>query len=336
MENRKWHHAVTRVMGLLEIQLANEVYPKFPIEDGGFNLDTVVIGRNGILERYVDEDQLNKFEKLAKTNDYRKLFKSFIDYEKEAIPRIEKFGGSPMKNRAEFMKIFRQLWIHEITGFFVGLYCTDKESLDMISRLRGTEGAQHVAISDFLPKLFGEISVNLKIDAELLKYAMPDEIISLELDSEILALRQKRYVLELIDGKLRLLVGGGAEKYIKEFSKNIKNEVYEYITEFSGKSAYPGKAIGKVVLVVHDKDLVNVHEGDILVSPMTRTSFLFAMKKSAAFVTDEGGITCHAAIMARELKKPCVVGTKIASKILKTGSEIDVDADTGLIKIIKK
>jgi len=58
------------------------------------------------------------------------------------------------------------------------------------------------------------------------------------------------------------------------------------------------------------------------------------MAKSAAIVTDEGGITCHAAIIARELGKPCIVGTKIASEVLKNGDVVAVDADVGVVKII--
>ncbi len=50
---------------------------------------------------------------------------------------------------------------------------------------------------------------------------------------------------------------------------------------------------------------------------MTFPSFIAAMQKAAAFVTDEGSITCHAAIVAREMKKPCIIGTKNATKILK-------------------
>lgn len=334
MQKRKWYHATTRLMGLLEIQLANEVYPSFPIKKGGFNLDTIVIGKNGILERYVDEDQLKEFEKLAKNNNYQKLLKSFKDYEKKVIPLMGGLIKKPMANRVKFMKIFRQLWIHEITGFFIGLYCEDKKSLELISSLRGTKSAQHIATSDFLPKLLTEISAKLKIKAELLKYAMPDEIISLKLDSKTLALRQKQYVLELIKGKLRLLVGERAKSFTKSFMKSVKKIIDNTATEFKGMSAYPGRVSGKVVLVVHDKDLANVHNGDILVSPMTRTSFISAMKKAGAFVTDEGGITCHAAIVARELKKPCVVGTKIASKVLKNGMRVVVDANSGLVKII--
>jgi pyruvate, water dikinase len=58
------------------------------------------------------------------------------------------------------------------------------------------------------------------------------------------------------------------------------------------------------------------------------------MEKAAAFVTDEGGITCHASIIAREMKKPCIVGTRIATKVLKDGMEVEVDADAGVVKIL--
>ena len=63
-------------------------------------------------------------------------------------------------------------------------------------------------------------------------------------------------------------------------------------------------------------------------------NFIGAMEKAAAFVTDEGGITCHAAIIAREMKKPCIIGTKNATKVLKDGDIVEVDANTGIVKII--
>jgi pyruvate,water dikinase len=60
------------------------------------------------------------------------------------------------------------------------------------------------------------------------------------------------------------------------------------------------------------------------------------MKRASAFITDEGGITCHAAIVARELKKPCIIGTKIATQVLKDGDEVEVDAERGIVRIIKR
>ena len=69
---------------------------------------------------------------------------------------------------------------------------------------------------------------------------------------------------------------------------------------------------------------------------MTSPDYLPAMKRAAAILTDEGGMLSHAAIMSRELGKPCIVRCKIATKVLKNGDEIEVDADNGVVKIIKK
>ena len=60
------------------------------------------------------------------------------------------------------------------------------------------------------------------------------------------------------------------------------------------------------------------------------------MKLAAAIVTDDGGITCHAAIVARELKKPCIIGTKYATEIFKDGDMVEVDAERGIVTIIKR
>ena len=67
---------------------------------------------------------------------------------------------------------------------------------------------------------------------------------------------------------------------------------------------------------------------------MTTPEYLPAMEKAAAFVTDEGGILCHAAIVARELKKPCIVGTQYATKIFKDGDLVEVDAEKGVVRKI--
>lgn len=74
------------------------------------------------------------------------------------------------------------------------------------------------------------------------------------------------------------------------------------------------------------------HEGEILVAGMTRPDYVPYMEKAAAFVTDGGGILCHAAIIAREMQKPCVVGTGVATKTLKDGDLVEVDANKGIVK----
>ena len=76
-------------------------------------------------------------------------------------------------------------------------------------------------------------------------------------------------------------------------------------------------------------------KGDILVTRMTTPPLMQAVHLAGAIVTDEGGLTCHAAIIARELKIPCILGTKNATKILMDGNYVRVDANRGLVEILK-
>jgi phosphohistidine swiveling domain-containing protein len=104
----------------------------------------------------------------------------------------------------------------------------------------------------------------------------------------------------------------------------------------SGRIAFRGIVKGVVKIVKNVSELNKVLVGDVLVTPMTFPNFIPAMNRAAAFVTDEGGITCHAAIVAREMQKPCIIGTKNATSILKDGDEIEVDANKGVVKILNK
>jgi len=98
-----------------------------------------------------------------------------------------------------------------------------------------------------------------------------------------------------------------------------------------GLGASPGHAAGTVKIVSDVNELDKVQKGDILVTAMTNPDYVPAMQRAVAIVTDEGGITAHAAIVSREMGVPCVVGTKSATKILKDGDEITVDGTAGLV-----
>jgi len=103
----------------------------------------------------------------------------------------------------------------------------------------------------------------------------------------------------------------------------------------TGMIAYKGKVEGVVRIIQDPKSYKVFNEGDILVAGMTRPEYLHLMEKSGAFVTDAGGLLSHAAIVARELKKPCIIGTKIATKVLKDGDMVEVDAEKGIVRILK-
>lgn len=103
------------------------------------------------------------------------------------------------------------------------------------------------------------------------------------------------------------------------------------ITLCKGLPASPGIGRGKVKLIKDISEINLVEEGDVLVTAMTNPDMVPAMRKCAGVVTDEGGRTCHAAIVSRELQIPCIVGAKNATKSLKTGDSVTVDAVRGIV-----
>ncbi len=90
---------------------------------------------------------------------------------------------------------------------------------------------------------------------------------------------------------------------------------------------------GKARVLFDPKD--KIYEGEILIAPMTSPEYIIALRKAAAVVTDTGGMTCHAAIVARELGIPGIVGTKIATKVFKDGNLVEVNANTGIVRKVK-
>ncbi|KND47453.1 MAG: pyruvate, water dikinase [Parcubacteria bacterium C7867-004] len=115
----------------------------------------------------------------------------------------------------------------------------------------------------------------------------------------------------------------------------LSEEQHEGVTEVTGSSANRGKAQGIAVVVLTPQDAKKVEQGMILFAPETTPDFIPAMGKAAAFVTDLGGITSHAAIVSREMKKPCIIGTKIGTQVFKDGDLVEVDADAGIVRILK-
>ncbi|MBE8540223.1 pyruvate, water dikinase [Geoglobus acetivorans] len=116
---------------------------------------------------------------------------------------------------------------------------------------------------------------------------------------------------------------------IKEGAKEESKVSGDLKVIIKGLGASPGIGIGKVKVIFSEKEINKVEQGDILVTTMTTPDMVPAMKRASAIVTDEGGLTCHAAIVSRELGVPAVVGTKEATKVLKDGMIVTVDGEKG-------
>lgn len=102
-----------------------------------------------------------------------------------------------------------------------------------------------------------------------------------------------------------------------------------------GLPASPGLAAGKAHVIENPDDIDNFKEGEVLVTLMTSPDWVPAMKKAKAIVTNNGGMTCHAAIVSREMQIPCIVGTKsrgtAVMDVVKTGDVITVDSKNGIV-----
>ncbi len=131
---------------------------------------------------------------------------------------------------------------------------------------------------------------------------------------------------------IKVITNKKAEQLIKIIDKNFK---VKYTTNIiKGMNANPGLARGRVRIIFEPKKINE--KGFILVASMTTPDLMPLIKRSKAIITDEGGLTCHAAIISRELGVPCIVGTKIATKVLKDGDLVEVDANKGIVKILKR
>ncbi|MFA6227016.1 MAG: PEP-utilizing enzyme [Candidatus Paceibacterota bacterium] len=126
--------------------------------------------------------------------------------------------------------------------------------------------------------------------------------------------------------------GSNARKLLIKLNVPWKTD-HKDIKEIHGQVANKGKVVGKV-RVLKSSHVNNFDNGDIIVTGMTTPDFAPLIKRAGGIITDEGGITCHAAIISRELNIPCIIGTKIATKVLKDGDKVELDAEKGIIRII--
>ncbi|KKU48034.1 hypothetical protein A3H10_01125 [Candidatus Uhrbacteria bacterium RIFCSPLOWO2_12_FULL_46_10] len=128
---------------------------------------------------------------------------------------------------------------------------------------------------------------------------------------------------------LRVVTGRRSEQLLAFMNSLIMH------TDLAGRTAYPGTARGVARLMLGQKDFKRFHRGDVLIAPNTRPEYVPIMKIAGAIVTEEGGITSHAAIVSRELKIPAVVGVQGILDAVKDGDMVEVDANNGVVRKVK-
>lgn len=181
-----------------------------------------------------------------------------------------------------------------------------------------------------------EVAQRIGYPVELVKYILPSEfdiLVDREIAVSELEQRYNDCMILMHQDEYEVIVDEERIELLNSIARS--EDETENVSEIKGMIASLGCVRGKVKIVESVQEIKKVEDGDIIVAVMTRPDYLPAMKKAIAFVTDEGGITCHAAIVAREMKKPCIIGTKIATKVLKDCDMVEVDADNGIIKILR-
>ncbi len=191
----------------------------------------------------------------------------------------------------------------------------------------------------YVEEFLKEISKRTNISIELLNYYTPEEVVELiakrvNIPSNEAKKRRKLSVYiataKGIEGFNQSLFTGKEASIIfnlfeKERQKNCKGFVAN-----APVLKYKGKV--QIILNPHKEKF---KKGRILVTTMTRPDFAPILRQASAVITDEGGITCHAAIISRELGTPCIIGTKVATKTFKDGDIVEIDFQKGVIKKIK-
>lgn len=197
-----------------------------------------------------------------------------------------------------------------------------------------------------MDKLISEIGKRLSLSIAQVKHILPQEmeyaLLNGKYSERELNDRIKYSVLLYKDRKKEIIPRKPIEIFTGEkamgvVNKKISDEKINIVShEIKGQAAFLGKAQGNVKIISSSSDISKMKKGDVLVSKSTNPNLMPALKLAAAIITDEGGITCHAAIVSRELGIPCVIGTKVATKVLHDGDVVEVDAERGVVKVLKK
>jgi len=305
---------------------------------------TLFIHCKGTVSFYISENEFRHLgETLAKKSEEELSFaKKFCDAIKNntdiLLPMMERLQKKipTMTEYEEFSSVFdRHLAYHVFikkTIDFLSIEGLDK-LLPMFKDARLYSEKIYSESERFFRNVMKFIAEKEKYNADYLTCLTQEEFEDYLKNGNLpdeskLAERYEASVLYFEKDKMFLLFGedvAKVEEAIAEQATADKNIV-------KGITAYPGKISGRARVVLDPLNPPTFNEGDILVTGMTRPEFMPLIEKSAAIVTDVGGILCHAAITAREMKIPCVVGTAVATKIFKNDDMLEVDAESGVVK----
>jgi len=270
---------------------------------------------------------INYEGKLRTKNDFKKITRKIIKEDKYPGKTLEDLEIRKKKLIAEQKKLGQKLKINP-------LYRRLAKAIRQNAYLREYRKPMAVKAIFYERKLLNEIAKRLNLTEKELKFLLTPEIEKAlktgRVDREMVRKRIAGSVYDWRRNSYRVFTGSAAKKILKEIAAKPTGKA----AAANGLSAYPGKVNGRVRVILDLGSLKGFKAGEILVAKATSPEMISLFKKAKAVVTDEGGLTSHAAIISREMNVPCIVGTKLATKIFKNGNLVEVDASKGIIRKI--
>ena len=325
----------TRDLSLLTFSIFNEAHIKLIAKMFGIYFSKMLLlPENKQMAFYRSEKEYNNFitkvgEKFREDNKLAKKFANTLKRKTDWLYSFIKQNNSSNKfleKKQIFFKNYLNFFIYHQSVYWGGDYLTKlknipKRKKEIINKTIKTLDDAFKYNELLIPKLevyFKKLGINNLLSEEIKngydanKKYFKRGLFFVGQIGYVLNNKQLIILKKIIDEK---------EKLDIRDKKKIK-----------GLAINKGLVNGIVKLVINLEKLKNVKKGDILVTPMTRPRFNKNIKHAKGIVTDEGGLLCHASIIAREYNIPCVVGTKNATKIFKNGDLVEVDADKGVAK----
>ena len=257
--------------------------------------------------------------------EIKKLYKKTREPEKE----IEKIHRELKQLKQDKSRIFANLHFSKEEKRIVGL-------IELFGWLKDFRKRYIMEADHCLDLLLVEIGKRSSLSKREMRYTLPSDIPLLLKGGDLkgeLSGRMKNCIVVWPEHSDTYEFYTG--KKAKERERGLfKIKFKRKAKEIRGIVASKGKARGVARVILQPNKAMSMKKGDILVTTMTSPEFTFAIEKAAAIVTDEGGITCHAAIISREKGIPCVIATKEATRLIHSGALIEVDADNGVVRIL--
>ena len=347
----RWQHFITRPMGnFFSIATIGKHENEMMRDIFGWGFKNVAIfSDDTVIHVYVDADEYARgVQWLAErvTNDPKGILDFFAQsrvVEENARQYIQETQGSFSRlTKEQLAPAYKELigtlysyMTYCVAAPFFTLNVIEQEGLDANSIQAAAEDFRSRDLRPqlrdaFVPAFHKQISNRCDLPFEWLGRLLPEEILDYfesgdrESLKKLYEERKEQFSFLFLDYKL---VASEHEKMLGLLNTDALDPVSR-----NGQVAYAGQVTGPAVVILERKDFDKFTDGSILVSINSNPSFMPVIRKASAIVTDEGGMSCHAAIVSRELQIPCVMGVRGATRWIADGDMIHVDAHNGIVK----